>query len=113
MKNIKSLVIIATLLSSVTLSYAASLAASPAVANVISVSTLPMVNAEVRKIDMENKKITLKHGEIKNLDMPGMTMVFTVKDASMLDKLAVGEKIMFSADKIDNTFTVLSIVKIK
>jgi Cu(I)/Ag(I) efflux system periplasmic protein CusF len=40
-----------------------------------------MVNAEVRKIDLENKKISLKHEEIKNLDMPGMSMVFQVKNA--------------------------------
>ena len=44
-----------------------------------------MTEGEVRKIDKEAKKITLKHGDIKNLDMPGMTMVFQVKDAALLD----------------------------
>ena len=72
-----------------------------------------MTSAEIRKIDMENKKITLKHGEIKNLDMPGMTMVFAVKDATMLDKLAAGDKVMFTADKVGSTFTVMSIEKAK
>jgi Cu(I)/Ag(I) efflux system periplasmic protein CusF len=76
---------------------AAPAAASPAA---------PMASAEVRKIDKENKKITLKHGEIKNLDMPPMTMVFKVKDAAMLDKLQAGDKVMFSAEKIDGSFTV-------
>jgi len=45
-----------------------------------------MAEAEVRKVDKDAKKITLKHGPIKNLDMPPMTMVFQVKDAALLDK---------------------------
>ena len=65
--------------------------------------------AEVRKIDKDAKKITLKHGPIKNLDMPGMTMVFQVKDAALLDKLAQltpGEKIMFTAEQQQGAFVV-------
>ena len=49
-----------------------------------------MTEGEVRKIDKEARKITLKHGDIKNLDMPGMTMVFQVKDAALLDKVKAG-----------------------
>ena len=52
-----------------------------------------MTNAEIRKIDKDAKKITLKHEAIKNLDMPGMTMVFRVKDATLLDKAQVGDKV--------------------
>jgi Cu(I)/Ag(I) efflux system periplasmic protein CusF len=52
-----------------------------------------MTNAEIRKIDKDAKKITLKHEAIKSLDMPGMTMVFQVKDATLLDKAQVGEKV--------------------
>jgi Cu(I)/Ag(I) efflux system periplasmic protein CusF len=111
MKNIKSLTIIATLLTSVTLSYAASHAAAPAVA--ATASNLPMVNAEVRRIDLENKKISLKHEEIKNLDMPGMTMVFQVKNTAMLENIKAGDKVMFTADKVDGAFMVLSIEKAK
>jgi Cu(I)/Ag(I) efflux system periplasmic protein CusF len=55
--------------------------------------------AEVRKIDKDAKKVTLKHGPIKNLDMPSMTMVFQVKDAALLEKIAVGDKIMFTAEQ--------------
>jgi len=65
--------------------------AAPAVA-----ATPGMTDGEVRKIDKETGKITLKHGEIKNLDMPPMTMVFTAKDKAMLDKVQVGEKVQFS-----------------
>ena len=74
-------------------------------------SNLPTVAAEVRKVDLENKKITLKHGEIKNLDMPGMTMVFQVKDPAMLDKLKMGDKVAFTADKVEGAFIVMSIEK--
>jgi len=115
MKNIKSLVIAATLLSSVTFSYAASHAAAPAVSSAAAATatatatSLPMTDAEIRKIDLENKKVTLKHGEIKNLDMPGMTMVFQVKDTAMLEKVKAGDKVKFTADKVNGAFTVLSI----
>ena len=61
---------------------------------------------EVRKIDKDAKKITLKHGPIKNLDMPGMTMVFQVKDAALLDKFVAGDKIMFTAEQQQGAFVV-------
>ncbi|MDO9461244.1 MAG: copper-binding protein [Alphaproteobacteria bacterium] len=56
-----------------------------------------MADGEVRKIDKDNNRITIRHGEIKHLDMPPMTMVFTAKDKAMLDKVKVGEKIQFIA----------------
>lgn len=58
-----------------------------------------MTDGEVRKIDKESKKITLKHGEIKNLDMPGMTMVFQVKDPEMLDAIKQGDKVQFKVER--------------
>lgn len=54
-----------------------------------------MTDAEVRKIDKEAGKITLRHGEIKHMDMPPMTMVFTVRDKALLDKVSVGNKVRF------------------
>lgn len=72
-----------------------------------------MTEGEVRKIDKENKKITLKHGEIKNLDMPGMTMVFQVKDPTMLDKVQVGSKVRFKAEKADGAIVVTDVEVIK
>ncbi|MBT9463449.1 copper-binding protein [Hydrogenophaga sp.] len=54
-----------------------------------------MTDGEIRKIDKENGKVTIKHGEIKHMDMPPMSMVFNVKDKAMLDKVQVGEKIQF------------------
>ena len=54
-----------------------------------------MTDGEVRKIDKDAGKITIKHGDIKHMDMPGMTMVFVVKDKALLDKTAIGAKIQF------------------
>jgi uncharacterized cupredoxin-like copper-binding protein/Cu/Ag efflux protein CusF len=59
-------------------------------------------DGEIRKFDKDAKKITLKHGPIKNLDMPGMTMVFQVRDAALLEQLSqmtVGDKIKFNAEE--------------
>ena len=69
-------------------------------------AAIDMSDGEVRKIDKDNKKITLKHGAIKNLDMPGMTMVFQVKDVSLLDKLEVGDKVKFNAENLAGSIVV-------
>lgn len=66
--------------------------------------------AEVRKIDRAQGKITLRHGEIKNLDMPPMTMVFHVADPKLLDGLAEGAKVRFDAEKINGQYTVVRLV---
>ena len=58
-----------------------------------------MADGEVRKVDKGSKKITIKHGEIKNLDMPGMTMLFQVSDPAMLDRVKAGDKVKFKAEK--------------
>ena len=70
-----------------------------------------MADGEVRKIDKAQSKITLKHGEIKNLNMPGMTMVFRVKDAKLLDDLAAGDKVKFAAEQIDGNYVVTQVAK--
>lgn len=61
-------------------------------------SAAELADGEIRKVDKEAKKLTIKHGEIKKLDMPAMTMVFQVKDSAMLDKVKVGDKIRFAAE---------------
>lgn len=72
-------------------------------------AALPSIEAEVRKVDKDAGKITLKHGAITNLDMPAMSMVFQVKDKAMLDKVKAGDKVAFTADKINGAYTVLSL----
>jgi Cu(I)/Ag(I) efflux system protein CusF len=69
-------------------------------------SASDLAEGEVRKVDKEGKKLTLKHGPMKNLDMPAMTMVFQVKEDALLDKVQAGDKVRFQAEKIDGKFTV-------
>ena len=83
-------------------------AASTASATDASASS-ELAEGEVRKVDKDNKKLTLKHGPLKNLDMPSMTMVFQVSDDAMLDKVQAGDKVRFMAEKIDGKFTVTRI----
>jgi Cu(I)/Ag(I) efflux system periplasmic protein CusF len=71
----------------------------------------PAVDGEVKKIDKAQGRITLKHGDIKHLDMPPMTMVFRVTDPKMLDSVAVGDKVRFAADKVGGNYTVTSLSK--
>lgn len=68
-----------------------------------------MTEGEVRKLDKEQGKVTLKHGDIANLGMPGMTMVFKVSEKAMLDQVKEGDKVRFAADMINNQLTVTKI----
>ena len=72
-------------------------------------SSASMTDAEVRKVDKEAAKITLRHGEIRNLEMPAMTMVFQVKDKAMLDRVKAGDKVRFEADKVDGGYVITRI----
>ena len=82
-------------------------------ASVFAQATLPMTDAEVRKVDKDAKKITLKHGEIKNLDMPPMSMVFQVRDPAILEKIKAGDKVRFTADNINGALTVITLEPLK
>jgi len=82
-------------------------------AMVVAASHEGMVDGEVRKVDLAAKKLTIKHSELKNLDMPAMTMVFQVKDPAMLEKVKVGDKVKFRADKIGGAFTVVELEPVR
>jgi Cu(I)/Ag(I) efflux system periplasmic protein CusF len=72
-----------------------------------------MAEGEVRKVDKDAKKITLRHGELKQLDMPPMTMVFQVKDTVLLDKVKAGDKVKFRAQNASGAMVVTEIEVIK
>lgn len=74
-----------------------------------SAAAAPTADGEVRKVDKEQGKVTLKHGPIANLDMPGMTMVFKVADPKLLETIEQGDKVKFSADNVDGALTVTAI----
>jgi Cu(I)/Ag(I) efflux system protein CusF len=68
-----------------------------------------VTDGEVRKVDKEAGKVTLRHGAIESLGMPAMTMVFRLADPKMLDQLKEGEKVRFSADRLHGAITLTSI----
>lgn len=74
---------------------------------------LPTVEGEVRKVNTEQQKITLRHGEIPNIDMSPMTMVFRVKAPEMLAQVKAGDKVRFTADKVDGVLTVMTIEPVR
>jgi len=71
--------------------------------------TSDMTDGEVRKVDKSAAKLTIQHGEIKNVDMPAMTMVFQVKDAALLDKVKAGDKVKFRVAKEGGGYIVTAI----
>lgn len=103
MKKLNALMLAAALFAAAASSHAASHAGAPMA------SSADMADGEIRKVDMDTKKITIKHGAIKSLDMPGMTMVFQVKDAALLNKVKEGDKVRFSAEKAGNAIVITDI----
>lgn len=73
----------------------------------------PLSEGVVRKVDKAQGKLTLKHGPLENIDMPGMTMVFRVQDANWLDQVKPGDTIRFRADRMNGTFTVTTFEVVK
>ena len=121
MKNLKTLLTLSVLLAGSAAAFAASHAGAPMTmpmpdtkkempaASGAMNGAAAMTEGEIRKVDMDNKKLTIKHGEIKNLDMPGMTMVFQVKDPDMLNKVKAGDKVRFKAEKAGGAIVVTDI----
>lgn len=63
----------------------------------------------VNKVDAKAKKVTIKHEDLKNLDMPAMTMVFRVEDAALLQKLKEGAAIEFVAERVNGKLVVTQV----
>lgn len=74
------------------------------------VAALPETSGEVRRVDKTNSKITLRHGPIKNLDMPAMTMVFQIREPALLETLKAGDKVLFSAESVNGAYFVTRIM---
>jgi Cu/Ag efflux protein CusF len=65
-----------------------------------------LADGEVKKVDKDTGKLTVQHGPLTNLGMPGMTMAFKVQDPAMLDQVKAGDKIRLRVERINGTFTV-------
>ena len=72
--------------------------------------TAELSEGEIRKIDQATGKITLAHGEIKSIDMPPMTMVFTVKNPALFGDLKKGDKVRFAVVREDGKLVLTEIV---
>jgi Cu(I)/Ag(I) efflux system protein CusF len=75
------------------------------------VSAASAAEGEIRKIDEAAGKVTVRHGPIENLEMDAMTMVFRVPDMAMVEGLAVGDRVVFEADRVNGAITITRIEK--
>ena len=89
--------------------FAALITGAALTAGAVAQTNTELTPGEVRKVDTAASKLTIKHGDIKNLDMPAMTMVFRVADPKMLDGLKDGDKVRFIAEEVNGAFTVMAI----
>ncbi|WP_100199400.1 copper-binding protein [Acidovorax radicis] len=81
--------------------------AAPAVAT----ESSPLSEGEITRWDPRTLRVTLRHGELKNLDMPPMTMVFRVQDAGLVGDLKPGDKVRFRAEQVSGAYQVTRIEK--
>lgn len=72
-----------------------------------------LVDGEIRKVDKDASRLTIRHGELKELGMPAMTMIFRVQDKAMLNQVVAGDKVRFKAEKIDGALTVTRLANVK
>lgn len=107
-RSLRSLLACASLLASaaaLAADHAATHAAHQA-ASAAQPAAADLTDAEVRRIDIANKKITLRHGEIKSISMPAMTMIFQVRDPALLDKVKVGDKVRIAVEKANGALVI-------
>lgn len=103
MKNLNKLLLAATLaITSMT-------ALPPAMARQAAAAAAPDSEGEIKKVDKDTQKLTIKHGELKNVNMPGMTMAFKVQDPAMLDKVKAGDKVRFHVERAGGSYVVTAI----
>ncbi|MCE2680733.1 MAG: copper-binding protein [Burkholderiales bacterium] len=74
-------------------------------------TTAVMAEGVVRKLDVNNRKLTIKHGPIANLNMSGMTMSFKAKAGVVLDDIKEGDAIVFSAVEENDQYVVTQLRK--
>jgi Cu/Ag efflux protein CusF len=90
---------------------AISLVAAVALSGAALAQGLPTVSGTVEKVDTAQSKITIDHGAIPNLNMDAMTMVFRAQDPALLKGIKAGDKVWFTADRVNGQLSVTSIKK--
>lgn len=89
----------------------ATAAPAPVAAGAAAAPTTPWADGEITRWDPRTLRITLRHGEIKNLEMPPMTMVFRVQDASVVGDLKPGDKVRFQAQEVKGALQAMQVEK--
>ena len=87
----------------------AALIAGVAAASVYSMTAVAQTataSGEVRRIDAEAGKITIKHGAIADLQLPAMTLVYRI-DPSLLAGIKPGDTVSFTAQRQDNGYVII------
>ncbi|MDA0238175.1 MAG: copper-binding protein [Proteobacteria bacterium] len=74
-------------------------------------SSCSMAHGVVLSLSKEVSKITLRHGEIPNIDMPPMTMVFTVEDSSLMQNLKEGDHVLFHVENIGGEYIIKDMIE--
>ena len=77
------------------------------------VNRIQGIDGVVRKVDMKRLKVTMKHGEIKQIEMPAMVMNYNVTDSSLLAGVMKGDKVRFSMDRVDGKYVITHIEHVK
>lgn len=103
---------IAAVLAGPTLAWADD-AHHPSASAQASATAASMADGEIKKVDKDAGKISIKHGPLPSLEMPGMTMVFRVMDPAMLAQVKSGDKVRFVAEKVGGALTVTKIETVK
>jgi Cu/Ag efflux protein CusF len=106
MKHVKQLLLAAALAPGL---YAPAFAEQAGSVKASASAAAELSEGEIRKVDKSAGRITVKHGEIKNLDMPPMTMVFAVSDPAVLEKVQQGDKVRFRAASHEGKLTITEI----
>ena len=69
-----------------------------------------MVDGVVKEV-RSNGDLTIKHGNIPNLDMSAMTMVFKLSDPKLGKGVKVGDKIKIHVEDVGGKLTVTELKK--
>lgn len=78
----------------------------PGMQGATGMQNMPMSEGVIRKVDKSAGKITIRHGELYNLGMPAMTMMFHVSDPAMLNQVKPGDSVRFVADRVHGALTI-------
>lgn len=109
MKRVQTIAIAVGLAAAFTSVLAQTAAPKPATTASGTSAAADLTDGEVRKVDKGTKKITIKHGEIKSMDMPPMTMVFQVQEPALLDAVKAGDKVRFKVINSNGAMVVTEI----